>query len=161
MPAPSRRGSLWALPAASDAPPFVTEITRLAALVDTDAFAPHITIVGAMAGEVDAAIGSFTPFQVTLIGLADSEARFRCITATVAGAQRLLDLRSACGEAPDEYEPHLSLLYAELPPETRAALRASVELPLPMPITIDTVSLVDTSDNDYTRWTTERRWHLG
>jgi 2'-5' RNA ligase len=158
MPAPSRRRSLWALPATADAARFVPTIERLAAEVGSDPFPPHITLLGD-AGDVDA-LPDIGAFSVRLVALADSDERYRCITLT-AESDELFALRSAVGGTTSDYEPHLSLLYAELLASRRAELRKTVDLDLPMTITIDAVALVDTSDNVFTRWTRERTWPLG
>ena len=131
--------SLWALP--RDPAPFTAWIERLAAQTGSPAFTPHITL-----NKDDPPT---EPFSVELLALADSDARFRCITITAARTPPLDSIDT----------PHLSLLYAELPAEERAALRATIDLPLPMTIEVDTLCLIDTS-GDVANWETARTWRL-
>lgn len=164
------RLSLWAMPTAHDSSPFAARIQRLATTVGAPTFAPHVTLVGsvprATAGRTIAnALAAFGPFEVTLVGLADTAERFRCITVLVVPTSPLTEMRATlvavCGVDPAPYQPHLSLLYANLGSAERKDLRDTLVLPLPMAIEIDTVCLVDTTDEDPGRWTVERRWGLG
>lgn len=133
--------SRWAVPCDADAAAFVPVIARLAAAVGAPVFDPHITVGSDFAGAA--------PFTVALTALADSDLRFRCITVTAAAPQ----LHAVA-------QPHLSLLYAELGPAERAALRASVELALPMTITVDAIWDVDTS-GDVSEWRVVNARKLG
>jgi hypothetical protein len=129
--------SLWAVP--RDPSPFVPWIRELAARAGAPEFAPHITL------NRDAP--PTAPFSVQLVALAHSDTRFRCITIAATRTPPL-DTVDA---------PHLSLLYAELSPDVRAELCATVELPLPMTIHVDEVWRVDTS-GDVPNWAVlERR----
>ncbi|MEY2471272.1 MAG: Cyclic phosphodiesterase-like protein [Actinomycetota bacterium] len=129
--------SLWAVP--RDPSPFAEWIARLAARTGGPVFAPHITL-----SEADPPTA---PFSVELLHLADSDERFRCITITAARTPPLDGVAA----------PHLSLLYGELTAQERAALRAAVDLPLPMTIDVDELWVVDTSD-DVEKWSvTEKR----
>jgi hypothetical protein len=129
--------SLWAVP--RDPSPFAGWIERLAARTGGPVFAPHITL----APESPPA----APFRVELLHLADSDDRFRCITITAARTPPLDAVEA----------PHLSLAYGELPPDERAALRATIQLPLPMTIDVDELWVVDTR-GDVANWAVlERR----
>lgn len=119
---------------------------------------PHVTVLGAGADERV----RFEPFAIPLVGLADSDSPTRCITVTATPVGPLLAIRAQAlvaseGDAPS-YEPHLSLLYAELAAERRAELRESITLELPTTITIDAVALVDTTAKDHTQW--RELWRL-
>jgi hypothetical protein len=117
--------SLWAVP--RDPAPFARWIERLATRTGAPVFPPHVTV-----NEESPPTAAFT---VDLVALADSDERFRCITISAAPTPALAAVE----------RPHLSLLYAELPAEERAALRASVDLPLPMTIEIAELWRVETS----------------
>ncbi len=162
--------SLWATPKIHDARVFGEWIEQLAATTGTAVFAPHVTLVGSVPPSADVApieraLAGFGAFDVTLVGLADSDQHFRCITVLAAADPPLLDLRSAlvaaCDADSTPYEPHLSLLYADLPSDERRALRATVTLPLPMHVAIDAVCLTDTSDDHSANWSVVRKWPLG
>lgn len=131
--------SLWAVP--RDPSPFSAWIKRLAAETGGPVFAPHITLAGD--------VPPTEPFTVDLLGLADSDARFRCITITAARTPPL--------DVIDD--PHLSLLYGDLPAERRAELRAAITLPLPTTIVVNEVWRVDTS-GDVRNWSIEQTWPL-
>ena len=133
-----------------DREPFATLSARLAANAGLAPVEPHITVIGSVDADIDPACD---PFDVQFVALADSDEKFRCITVTVAPNATLLGLRS--GETP--YEPHLSLLYGELPDATRAALRAGVDLALPMHTPIDALAVWDTSSDDHAGWSEVRR----
>ena len=155
------------MPTADDAAPFADWIERLAETHGGPIFVPHVTLLGEVAPASDAAIDgvlrSRTPFPVTLVGLADSDARFRCITVTAEREAPLVELHAAladaCGVDGTPYEPHLSLLYAEMRAPERARVRNTVDLPLPRVVTVDAVHLVDTTD-EASRWSIQREWVL-
>lgn len=134
--------SLWALPAAQDAARFTPIINRLALATGTAPFASHITLSD---------VAPTTPFDVTLTHITHSDARFRCIVLEAERDAHFAALRVAA--------PHLSLVYAELDAETRAALFATVDLRLPMTITIDAIAEVDTS-GDVPEWSQLARMPL-
>jgi hypothetical protein len=126
--------SWWALPSAADAALFTPTIERLARVTATSPFPPHITIPDTPRPT--------TPYAVTLTHVDDEDYRFRCITL----------------RAGDNGE-HLSLLYADLSAEERAALRDTVDVPLPLTITIDAIARVDTS-GDVSAWRTVEHYSL-
>jgi hypothetical protein len=142
------RVSLWAMPSRRDV--FAATSARLAAAAGLEPVEPHITVGGSF--DVDAI--TFTPFAVTLVGLDDSDARYRCITLTAAPTDELLALRN--GARP--YEPHLSLLYGELDPVRRRELCGLVDLVLPMTVEIAALALWDISSTDHASWFELRRW---
>ncbi len=155
------------MPRQHDAEPFAEWIERLGTATDTPVFAPHITLVGAVPttasrDAIGQALAAFPPFDVTFVNLADSDERFRCVTVVAAAETPLVEVRNAlvatCGAEPTPYDPHLSLLYAELPSAERATLRDTVTLSLPRTAAVDRVCLVATTDEDPGAWSIEETW---
>lgn len=125
-----------------DPSPFVDVSARLAKAEGLAPVTPHITVVGSFEEE-DVV---FSPFEVTLVALADSDAPYRCITLAAAPHPLLPD------------GAHLSLLYGDVSAERRAVLCEEVDIELPMTITIDAFALWDTSADDHTAWVEVRRF---
>ncbi|MBA2607929.1 MAG: 2'-5' RNA ligase family protein [Actinobacteria bacterium] len=165
--------SLWAVPSREDAVTYVDTICRLASDSGTKPFAPHITVTsadhgggtGAAARDVIGRVASeFESFTVELTHFEDSDQRFRCLTAVARLHGPLVRLHAglvaALSAEPKGYEPHLSLLYGELPAPQRAHLRTGLEPELLGMITINALQAVDTSHADYGRWSVEASWPL-
>ena len=156
------RMSVWALPTAGDEGMYANQIDRLASAAGSRPFPPHITVVSTegdaetAAAAVDEAAAATQAFTVELTRVEDSDERFRCISLAVGGADRLAGLRDTLvarlGESPGSYSPHLSLLYAEIDSHERTHVKQLVDMSLPRRLTIDRVQLVDTGDDDFTRW---------
>lgn len=169
MPDGARR-SLWALPSGPDRAGLAAVIDALARLSGTDGFEPHITIVGSVpgpheaAGAIDRLAATTGPFTVELPELVDTDEHFRCIVANVRLDGPLARLHhdacAAFGTATEGFEPHVSLVYGDLPPDERARLREHVDLALPGHVRIDAISLVDTEGVDTRDWSTLATWPL-
>ena len=125
-------------------------IADLAAGHGGPVFAPHVTLARSLDAEPDAVAGMLAavtagvpPFAVRLTGIGYEPVFFRALYLRAEPSARLTALRAAAERAlglepaPD---PHLSLLYADLPPDRKPAIAAGLGLlglDLPMTIRVD------------------------
>jgi 2'-5' RNA ligase len=122
-------------------------IADLAAGHGGPVFAPHVTLAGVTqaapdaVAEVLARLADGVPsFGVTLTGIGYEPVFFRSLYLRAGPSARLTALRAAAEQAlglkpaPD---PHLSLLYADLPPDRKPAIAAGLGLAGPMTIRVD------------------------
>jgi 2'-5' RNA ligase len=142
MAPPSRREaigcSLWLVPEGETRDALAAVIESLARAKGGPSFEPHVTLLGGLASpeaevvqEAERLAAGLEPFVIRLGPAGHQDAFFRCLflhahkDAALAGAHaRALEI-FAIREA-RVFMPHLSLLYADLPAQTRAALVAEL-----------------------------------
>jgi hypothetical protein len=123
-------------------------IADLAAGCGGPVFAPHVTLAGVTEAEPDAMAGllarvtaGVAPFEVRLTGTGHEPVFFRALYLRAEPSVRLTALHEAAQRAlelePAPYLPHLSLLYADLDEDRKAAIAAGLGLDLPMTIRVD------------------------
>ncbi|MHB8219010.1 MAG: hypothetical protein ACYDHU_01620 [Acidimicrobiales bacterium] len=146
-------------------------IDRLAWEVGAEPFEPHVTLMGGISGSraaLDSIVGvasELRPFPLELAEAVDTAEFFRCIVLAGRPGGAIAGLhaasRAALGVGGSAFWPHLSLLYAHLDPQERCRRRERLDLPLPLIVEIDAVSLVDTGAADVRSWHTIAAWPLG
>jgi 2'-5' RNA ligase len=104
-------------------------------MCSTPVFEPHITLVSSFQGDENAIrdkaselAASIRPLDLTLQAAAHSDYYFRCVFLDVLGDPELLKARDIAQELfvgteqPEEYRPHLSLVYGDLSAEERESI---------------------------------------
>ncbi|HEX8304675.1 MAG TPA: 2'-5' RNA ligase family protein [Jatrophihabitans sp.] len=159
-----RQLSLWLQPEQAAAAELDAVIARLAAVHRTAVFPAHLTLLGVLEQEPDAAVSSLRQVAQLLDPLTARFDQTRCepawhrslYLAAVADptlrrafedAARMFGLRGK-----PAFDPHLSLQYSELPVADKLRLAASLSLELPMTVRFDRVSLWHTPGSDAGRW---------
>ncbi len=123
-------------------------IADLAARHGGPVFAPHVTLAGvteaapdAVAGVLAGVTAGVAPFELRLTGTGYEPVFFRALYLRAEPSARLTALHEAARRAlrlePAPYLPHLSLLYADLDEERKAAIAGGLGLDLPMTIRVD------------------------
>jgi len=146
----------WLVPAAGP------ERDRLSAVIgalagehDTPAFTPHVTLTDPVQGEEMAVLGALQQvlsgregFEVSLNGFGHEPEYFRSLYLTVSESGALTALtalnkaaREAFEQIGPEYRPHLSLLYSDLPEESKDAIATGLDLELPITVRFEGVEL--------------------
>lgn len=122
-------------------------------------FQPHVTLTGKLTcGEEEArdAVASLAErhdtVELTLVRPHCSTTYFQCVFLLVEPTEDLLELNrdaaEACGREPYFYVPHLSLLYGDIPVQTRQELVDGFDTGmLPLSFTAQTLRLMDTTGN--------------
>lgn len=133
----------WALPAAPERAKLQALVAEFAQLCDAPLFEPHLTL--GLGGAV-ALVGLHQKqFRLRVVCLDFSEQFTKTLFLRLEMSPDLIALRAALGLAPtDDYDPHLSLLYGEMPISRKADL-ARRELPLKS-IAFDRLAVVRCSD---------------
>src|SRR5690606_30965655 len=139
MPPPSEaptppRYSLWLMPPAAVYDRFARLIDALSRRFGTPRFAPHITLASTgaeLAGDAPARAAALAaelaPVPVRLLDVAHTDDYFRSLfvraqrTPALLAAHRLAAARLGT-EPAEDFMPHLSLLYGELPRDTKERL---------------------------------------
>ncbi len=144
---------------------------RLVAAARSAPFELHVTLLGAVEGELDhdevaAALGGWRRFRVRFEAVDDEDHVFRCLTMRTTSGElaRLREALSAVAQdvSPGPYRPHLSLLYGALDPAERRRLLTAAGVPSPLPgIEVEAVELWDTGSDDWIEWRRLDRWALG
>jgi 2'-5' RNA ligase len=139
MSTPRARGlSLWLMPEAQINQRLTELIARLAARHQTELFAPHLTLLSAVAlpealalAAAGRAAAEIAPLVVTPAGIQAREEHFRCLFVCAREDAALSSAHAAAarafGRPPDpDFLPHLSLVYGMLPAEEKQALAREV-----------------------------------
>lgn len=140
-------------------------IAELATRHGGPVFAPHVTLARNVEAEPDAVAGALArltagvpPFEVRLTGAGHEPVFFRSLYLRAEPSARLTALREAARRAlglepaPD---PHLSLLYADLPEDDKPAIAGGLGLlgvALPMTIRVDAAEVWADFREEAGRW---------
>ena len=126
----------WLIPAAPARDYFREIIGRLAARYGSPVFEPHLTLAvredASSQGEERLTRLPAEAVEVSTTGIAFSTQFTKTLFVRCAASPLLLQFRALLGAAEDEiFDPHLSLLYHQLPSGEDARLAAELEPPCP------------------------------
>jgi 2'-5' RNA ligase len=139
----ARGASLWLVPDGDDRLRLASLIERLAARLDTEPFAPHVTLLPGLAGPEGEVLGRaaavasrLPPLLVRLEGVEGRDEHFRCLFARAVADEPLHAAHAAAarafGREPDAaFLPHLSLVYGTLPSQAKGPLAMELGPVLP------------------------------
>lgn len=119
--------ALWLVPEGEAEIYFQETIERLAHEHGGVVFAPHLTL-GLGAVELLDKVSS-PPIELSVIGLDCSPRYTKTLFIRFALSPALAELRDSLGMDADGFDPHLSLLYAEMPMTQKIRLRDSLPVP--------------------------------
>jgi 2'-5' RNA ligase len=136
-------------------------IAGLARRHGTEAFEPHVTLLGGLAGAEETLSAArrlaagLRPFEVQLLGASTGLEFLHCVFVTVAGTPELVGARTLAREAfgvqpAEPFRPHLSLVYGDLGAEEKEFARLAAG-ELRSSFVADALHLVDTS-GPASRW---------
>lgn len=157
-------GSLWLLTAPADS--LQRLIGELAARLHAPAFAPHVTLLGDLAGDVQdlkararGLAAQLAPLDVAVVTARGYGERFRALVldleatpALIAARKRAEALFGTSGAT--AFNPHLSLAYGDIEPAQAAQLAAGLASP-PQRLRFDRLALTNASAH-----TPIERWRL-
>lgn len=158
------RMSLWLRPEPVAAAELDALIARLAGVHRTAPFPAHLTLLDALQRDRPGATAALAELAETVGPLAVRFDQTRCeapwhrslYLAAVPSAtlRRTAEqaARAFAAAAGAPFEPHLSLQYSELPVAEKLRLAARVDLPLPLEIRFDRLSVWQTPGSDPRRW---------
>ena len=148
--------SLWLVPDGPEAQAIAALIGEISARFGTPTFAPHVTLLGGLSVDAEAAVeaagqlaAGLSDLSIRFEGLEHSADYFRALVVRVAPDLPILDARRRAQAAfPSEpvgpFVPHLSLLYGTVPVETRRHLAAEVRESAPAAIVMRHLEVVAT-----------------
>ena len=139
MEASPKQLAFWLRPAAREREFFQDLIERLAFQLDAPVFEPHLTLFGGVANR-DRTLQLFRKFSIPtrceleIEGVRFSERYTQTLFVRFHLSDKLSELRRALAEAlelkpEDNFEPHLSLLYKEMPLQEKEELAKGITIP--------------------------------
>lgn len=154
---------LWLLPDRKHYAYFHSLIITLAGQFGGPIFQPHLTLgkVNEQPSEERTTAG---PIELEAIGIFASSVFTKTLFIRFAPAPALESLRSSLGLSPEDYDPHLSLLYAHLSTTEKESLAASIPLPSSL-VRFNRLAVVRCPDPTATRadvesWVQMKSWEL-
>lgn len=118
---------LWLAPAEPARSFFQETIDRLAREEEAPSFAPHLTLGFGSASQLPGV--SAAPLELPVRTLAVSEKFTKTLFVRFSETPELVALRDSLGMEAAGFDPHLSLLYKEMPLVAKEQLAASISLP--------------------------------
>ncbi|HEV2885954.1 MAG TPA: 2'-5' RNA ligase family protein [Jatrophihabitans sp.] len=158
------RVSLWLRPEQAAAGELDAVIARLAAVHGTAVFPAHLTVLGIVEQEVDAAVDCLARVAELLEPLDVRFAETRCeqlwerslylAAVPETALWRAFETAVRVFDVPGRpaFEPHLSLQYSELPVADKLQLAATAGHSLPLTVRFDRLALWHTAGSDTRRW---------
>jgi hypothetical protein len=130
----------WLAPAEPAQNFFDAKIAELASRFDAPVFEPHVTVYANRKGKEDpkevlgSVLANCGPFRLSVRDIQCSDEFTKTVFVRFEASAQLSRLSRALQQAStshDEYQldPHLSLIYKEMTPETRVEVAASIKLP--------------------------------
>ena len=159
-----RQLSLWLRPEQAAAAELDAVIARLAGVHGTAVFPAHLTVLGDVEREVDAAVASLDQVAQSLHPLEVRFGETRCEPAwhrslylaavPTPALRQAFDVAVRTFDLPGKpaSEPHLSLQYSELPVADKLRLAANLSMELPVTVRFDRLSLWHTPGSNAGRW---------
>ncbi len=154
----------WLVPSAGpERDRLAAVIGGLAAEHEAPVFEPHVTMTDPVEADELSVLGVLQPMlsgsaavEVTLSGFGHEPEFFRSLYLAVEPSEPLTALHDAARLAWEQilppYRPHLSLLYADLPEESKDAIASGLGLDLPMTIRLDAVELWADDNKGVASW---------
>ena len=122
-------------------------IDRLAREQNAPSFAPHLTLGPGSAAQLANATGA--PLELPVRALACSEQFTKTLFVRFAETPELAALRDSLGMEAAGFDPHLSLLYKEMPLAEKEQLASAIALPFTS-VTFDLIEAVRSPDEPVT-----------
>lgn len=154
----------WLVPAAGPAEELLlTTITRLADEYDAPRFSPHVTLTPTFDSPLEQAAQTLTALvaglpavEVTFAAAGHEQAYFRALYLLPEPSAELTAIHEAAQRAwdmgPWAFQPHLSLLYSEIPEAGKPLIIDSIGIPLPLTVRFDAVELWARGDPEVRGW---------
>jgi hypothetical protein len=151
MNSPADRSSavvLWLVPTGSAGEFFQSTIKQLAADHDAPIFQPHLTLGLGAVEQVERV--SADALELRLLGVGWSEQFTRTLFVSFELSPGLAQLRDSLGMATAGFDPHLSLLYKEMPLGEKKQIASAISLPFAR-VVFDAIEAVRCADRTSTR----------
>lgn len=159
--------SIWLKPTGEVRAELAGIISRLSREYSAPLFEPHVTLIGEFTGEEKQLIaqtrqlaGQLDPFVVQLGEVGYLDTFYRCLFVRVQETEPVMQANAQARkvfhpESDDGYMPHLSLLYANLPPALKEEMMTQIGRSFHRSFPVDGIHLVSTQGE------TKDWYHLG
>jgi 2'-5' RNA ligase len=151
--------SLWIIPPEPACGVFSEVVTQLSDRFSSPRFIPHVTLLGEVLStrkdvltKTTELAGRVSPLRITIDSIATSRDHFRCIYASGHKTAELTALHALAERTfPQKhrwpFEPHLSLMYGEIPAEVQATVVAEIGTRMNLEFVAENLCVVTTSDD--------------
>jgi 2'-5' RNA ligase len=148
--------SIWLKPTGEVRAELAGIISRLSREYSTPLFEPHVTLIGQLNGQEEELIaqtrqlaGQVRPFVVQLGEVGYLDTFYRCLFIHVQETEPVMEANAQARkvfhrEADDQYMPHLSLLYGNLPPAVKEEIIRRIGRTFHRSFPVDRIHLVST-----------------
>lgn len=144
--------SLWLVPPVTLRAEIATIIDNYAEQLSTPRFIPHLTLLGGVATVTDAQLRVLADACLGVMvepqGIATGDDFYHCVFLAVNATPELQRVRAAAerifGTAMEPFRPHMSLVYGDLPNETREAVAREIEATRFVPFAPEVLEAVET-----------------
>jgi len=127
--------SLWLVPPVTLRSEIATIIDNYAEQLSTPHFIPHLTLLTGVANVAEAQLrvlaGECSDVMIEPMGIATGGDFYHCVFIAVNATPELQRVRDAAerifGANGEPFRPHMSLVYGDLPRETREAVAREIE----------------------------------
>ncbi len=145
--------ALWAISAEPLASRLKSILHTLSHQYNTTLFPPHITILSVKVGDKEqlkahckALANSFSSFDICFDKIGESDSVYRCLYLLPNQSDDLYNLHNCAKRIlslnePDNYFPHLSLIYGAIPQQEKENVKKVLQQILPLEGTINSLAL--------------------
>ena len=144
--------SLWLVPPVTLRAEIATIIDNYAEQLSTPRFIPHLTLLTAANDVTEARLRTLADACLGVMiepqGIATGDDFYHCVFVAVNATPELQRVRGAAetifGAATEPFRPHMSLVYGDLPAETREAVAREIEATRFVPFAPEVLEAVET-----------------
>jgi 2'-5' RNA ligase len=144
--------SLWLVPPVTLRAEIATIIDGYAEQLATPRFIPHLTLLGGIDKVVEAQLRTLADTCLGVMiepeGIATGDDFWHCVFVAVNVTPELQRVRSVAeqifGKSAEPFRPHMSLVYGDLPAETREAVAREIEATRFVPFAPEVLEAVET-----------------
>jgi len=145
--------ALWAIPAKPLASQLKSILHTLSNRYNTPSFTPHITVLSVKVGDEEqlkahckALANSFSSFDICFDKIGESDSVYRCLYLLLNQSDDLYNLHNCAKRIlsltePDNYFPHLSLIYGAIPQQEKVNVKKVIQQILPLKGIVNSLAL--------------------
>ena len=149
--------SIWLMPIGEVYNTLNSLILKLSRKYSTSYFKPHVTLIGSLTGSEKGIIAKTVqlaslihPLRIELDRVEYLNKYFRCLFIKVKETDELMEAnqkaRKMFGRETDpKYMPHLSLMYGNLPPQTKEEIIAEIGKEISVSFDVNSIHLFSTN----------------
>jgi 2'-5' RNA ligase len=163
--------ALWFKPSGKVFQTLSRTIRKLATELNTVVFEPHVTLLANLGGNEqeiaqrsEELSGQIKPHKISLTEPGYQDEYFKCVFIRVKKTQSVINANACAGRIfkrpPEIYEPHVSLVYGDLPEERKKVIVRGLPEDVGTDFEANTVYLIRADSPDPRDWHELAAFHL-